>query len=113
MDDAKRQGRNARSAKTVLQLFNERLDIVVSEATKGDNQASLKVMQLLADRDWTLRQLGYETGDTGRLRKYRKPTTKEQVLIDLSIKAMAGDAAAAIKLMQVMSGNNYNSPIKE
>jgi len=29
MDDAKRQERNARSAKTVLQLFNERLDIVV------------------------------------------------------------------------------------
>jgi len=104
MDDAKRQERNARSAKTVLQLFNERLDIVVSKATRGDNLASLEVMQLLADRDWTLRQLGYETGDTGRLRKYRKPTKKEQVLIDLSAKAMEGDAAAAIKLMQVMSG---------
>ena len=103
MNDDQRQERNERSAKTVLKLFNERLMITSHKATLGDKNASLDVLKLLADRDWTLKQLGYETGETGRLRKYRKPTKAQQMMTNLLSKAVNGDTDAATKMLEIMS----------
>ena len=70
------------AAKYFRKLSQPKMDAIKWKASSGDNDAALQLMEVWAHSSWTLRQLGFEIGETGRLVPW-KPMVLSQYWIDM------------------------------
>jgi hypothetical protein len=92
---------NREIAKIIRLAFKKLLDTETAKATRGNTDAAINVMKYLTAQNLSLRSIGYELNDHGRLVKYSKKPQSE--MVRLSLLAKEGNLNAAEELLKLIN----------
>lgn len=91
---------NRAIALTTLRIFRKGIRETTLQARCGSRLATHRVMSEMIAQNVVLKALGYATDDEGKLVRYEKRPIHPETA--LALKAIKGDAKAALKLLKMM-----------